>query len=142
MDRRIGSLIRDITSSPKLNPASARKRIWRLADKVQGEEDMVALVHAYDVIMGIVIDHLERMGEDVLALRKLVSEDRQSFALFEAMRDGAGIEPRTLCRIVDREAAAGRMTRSEELLTLDAAARNLSPRQRAAGRVAGLKRLT
>ena len=134
MDRRIGSLIRDITSSPKLNPGAARKRIWRLVDKAQGEEDMVPLMHAYDVIMGIAINHLDRMGEDVHALRKLVSADRQGFALLEAMRDGPGIEPRTLCRIVDREAAAGRMNRSEALLTLDAAARNLSPRQRAPGR--------
>ncbi|SLJ86862.1 hypothetical protein [Novosphingobium mathurense] len=139
MDRRIGSLIRDLTRSPKLSPGAARKRIWGLVDKVQGEEDMVALMRAYDVVMGIAIDHLERMGQDVQTLRKLMSADRQSFALVEAMRDGAGIEPRTLCRIVDREAAAGRMTRSEELLTLDAAARNLSPRQRAAGRAVGLK---
>ena len=139
MDRRIGSLIRDLTRSPKLSPGATRKRIWGLVDKVQGEEDMVALMRAYDVVMGIAIDHLERMGQDVQTLRKLMSADRQSFALVEAMRDGEGVEPRTLCRIVDREAAAGRMTRSEELLTLDAAARNLSPRQRAAGRAVGLK---
>ena len=139
MDRRIGSLIRDLTRSPKLSPGATRKRIWSLVDKVQGEEDMVALMRAYDVVMGIAIDHLERMGQDVQTLRKLMSADRQSFALVEAMRDGEGVEPRTLCRIVDREAAAGRMTRSEELLTLDAAARNLSPRQRAAGRAVGLK---
>ena len=139
MDRRIGSLIRDLTRSPKLSPGATRKRIWGLVDKVQGEEDMVALMRAYDVVMGIAIDHLERMGQDVQTLRKLMSADRQGFALVEAMRDGEGIEPRTLCSILDREAAAGRMTRSEELLTLDAAARNLSPRQRAAGRAVGLK---
>lgn len=134
MDRRIGSIIRDIISSPRLNPAAARDRIWSLVNGTLDEESMVALLHAYDVIMGIAINHLERMGEDVHALRNLLSADRQSFALFEAMRNRNGIELRTLCRIVDREEQAGRMNRSEALLTLDAAARYLSPRQRAPGR--------
>ena len=134
MDCRIGSMIHDLTSSPRFNPAAARKRIWNLVNGTLDEESMVALLHAYDVIMGIAINHLERMGKDVHALRNLLSADRQSFALFEAMRNRDGIEPRTLCRIVDREEQAGRMNRSDALLTLNAAARNLSPRQRAPGR--------
>lgn len=130
MDSRVGSLIGGLASSPTLNPATARDRIWRLVNETPDESSKEALMHAYDVIMGIAIGHLERMGKDVQALKDVVSADRQGFALVEAMADGGSIEPRALCHIVDREAAAGRMTRSEVLLTLNAAAGQASGNHR------------